>query len=373
MISHRSTALATALLCMATHSLLAGPYQTLNVEVQGVEPFTNQDPWMADVWGYEANGRAYALACQGNALRVVDVTDPTQPFTASFVPSIGTDLKEAKTFGHYAYCVNQNGKLQVIDLAVPTAAVTVGQIGDFAGSHNCFVDERGLLYICGHRNIEGFQVYDLNVNPVSPPMVGVYGNDYCHDITVRNGLLVLCAIADGYFELVDVSNLANIHRISTFTHPGPLGPHSAWLSSDLHWVFTGDEAVGGHLIAWDISNRLAPVPVAEYESGTGQSVHNLLLKGNLLYVSYYAQGVRVLDVSNPPTMFEVGYVDSPLFDDNHCFASQVYRGVWGVYPLTTAGNFYFGNMCGGGLYVARFLGQTTGVSESGTPAAGRTR
>jgi hypothetical protein len=94
----------------------AGPFDTFQVTLEGVLPFTDQDPWMADVWGYELDARAFALACQGNALRVVDVTNPAQPFTASLVPAIGVDLKDAKTFGHHAYCVNQNGKLQVVDL-----------------------------------------------------------------------------------------------------------------------------------------------------------------------------------------------------------------------------------------------------------------
>jgi choice-of-anchor B domain-containing protein len=375
MTSFGSTALAILiLLTISTPTLAGGPFDTFQVVFEGVEPFTDYDPWMADVWGYEAGGRAYALACQGNALRVVDVTDPTQPFTASLVPATGIDLKEVQTYGHYAYCVNQSGKVQVIDLSVPTAAVTVGPIGNFTGSHNLFVERnRGLLFVCGHRNIEGFQVYDLNANPVSPPMVGVYGNDYCHDINVRGGLLLLCAIADGYFELVDVSNLSNIHRISTFTHPGPLGPHSGWISPDFQYVLTCDEQPGGHLIAWDISNQAVPVPVASYESGSGASVHNIQVQGDYAYLSYYSEGVRILNVSDPPNLYEVGHIDSPLFDDNHCFQHDVYKGVWGVYPLTTAGNFYFGNMCGGGLYVARFVGEAIGVPGHEAPVPAGTR
>jgi choice-of-anchor B domain-containing protein len=363
------------LLLVPAISLATGPFDTFQVTLQGVLPFTDYDPWMADVWGYELDARAFALACQGNALRVVDVTNPSAPFTASLVPATGTDLKEAKTFGHYAYCVNQNGKLQVIDLADPDSAVTVAEIGDFGGSHNCYIElSRGLLFVCGHRNIEAFQVYDLNVDPVNPPLVARYGHDYCHDIHVRGDLALVCAIADGYFELVDVSNLAAIERISTFTHPGPLAPHAGWFSDDLNYVFTADEAEGGHLIAWDISNPKAPLPVASYESGTGTSIHNVLLDGNYAYLAYYSEGVRILDVSDPPNMVEVGYIDSPLFDDNSCFKHPFFRGIWGVYPLTTAGNFYFGNMCGGGIYIARFEGQATGVpAGQGGATAARTR
>jgi choice-of-anchor B domain-containing protein len=342
----------------------AGPYDTWNVELQGVLPFSDFDPWVADVWGYETDGRAFALICQGNALRVVELTDPTTPVTASLVPSIGVDLKDVQTYGDYAYCVNQNGRMQVVDLRDPYLAFTAGLIGDFAGAHNCFIErQRGLLFVCGHRNIEGFQVYDLNVDPVNPPLVGRYGNDYCHDVHVRGGLAVVCAVADDYFELVDVSDLGNMQRISTFTHPAPVAPHSAWFTQDMSHVLTADEDVDGHLIAWSIVNPAQPLPVGTFQSGTNTSIHDVHVVGERAYLSYFSQGVRVLDVSDPTNMIEIGYIDSPLFDEDSCFPGPVFRGVWGVYPHTTAGNFYFGNMCGGGVYVARFTPPLVGVDN----------
>jgi choice-of-anchor B domain-containing protein len=356
--------LGAGIAALSSSASLAGPYETWNVELEGVLPFSDFDPWVADVWGYDANGRAYALVCQGNALRVVDVTDPALPVTASLVPSIGIDLKDVQTYGTYAYCVNQNGRMQVVDLSDPYLAFTAGLIGDFAGSHNCFIErQRGLLFICGHRNIEGFQVYDLNVDPVNPPLVGRYGNDYCHDVHVRGGLALVCAVADDYFELVDVSDLGNMQRISTFTHPPPVAPHSGWFTADLTHVLTADEETDGHLIAWNITNPAAPTPVGSFQSGTNTSIHDVHIVGDRAYLSYFSQGVRVLDVSDPTNMIEIGYIDSPLFDENACFEHEVFRGVWGVYPHTTAGNFYFGNMCGGGVYVARFIPPLVSVAD----------
>jgi choice-of-anchor B domain-containing protein len=357
--------LAVACLALAPPPA-AAQIQTLSVTLESRLTVPDYDPWVADVWGYEAAGRAYALVCKGNGLLVVDVTDPAQPLVASTVPALGTDLKDAKTFGHHAYCVNQSGNFQVIDLTDPYAAVTVGEIAISQGSHNCYIEtSRGLLFVCGHSVDEAFVVYDLNVDPVNPPRVAGYGSYYSHDIHVRGGLALVCAIGDGFFELVDVGDLGAMSRVSTFTHPSP-APHSGWFSDDLRYLLTADEIEDGHLIIWDIQDPSQPFPVQIYQSGVGTSIHNVHVEGNLAYVAYYSEGVRIIDLSDPPNAQELGYIDSPDFDENGCFAHPFYRGVWGVYPHTTAGNFYFATMCEGGLYVARFDPGSTAVEERGT-------
>ena len=40
-----------------------------------------------------------------------------------------------------------------------------------------------------------------------------------------------------------------------------------------------------------------------------KSVHNVLIKDDLLYVSYYVYGTRIVDISDPYNPIEVGYYD----------------------------------------------------------------
>ena len=64
-------------------------------------------------------------------------------------------------------------------------------------------------------------------------------------------------------------------------------------------MFTGDENLSGHIKVWDISNYSNINLVnewftPEYET---HSAHNLYVKEgtNQLFISYYADGTRVLD------------------------------------------------------------------------------
>ena len=61
--------------------------------------------------------------------------------------------------------------------------------------------------------------------------------------------------------------------------------------------------------------------------------HNGIIKGNLLYVAYYHDGLRVFDISNPSNPTQVNYYDTYLPNDHIS-----YRGAWGVYPYLESGN-----------------------------------
>jgi hypothetical protein len=101
----------------------------------------------------------------------------------------------------------------------------------------------------------------------------------------------------------------------------------------------------GYLRVYDFSDPADPVQIGEYRTpnslGTGApgsgdySIHNPLVVGERLYASWYSDGVRVLDVSDPTNPTELAYFVPPA---GHNPVKPPQRGtlsqtpqVWGVY------------------------------------------
>ena len=61
--------------------------------------------------------------------------------------------------------------------------------------------------------------------------------------------------------------------------------------------------------------------------------HNTHVDGDFIVTSYYADGVSVVDVSNPSNMVEVGY-----YDTSEDYSGGGFNGAWGAYPWLPSGN-----------------------------------
>jgi hypothetical protein len=101
----------------------------------------------------------------------------------------------------------------------------------------------------------------------------------------------------------------------------------------------------GYLRVYDFSDPAAPVQIGEYRTpnslGTGAvgagdySIHNPLVVGTTLYASWYSDGVRVLDVSDPTSPTEIASFvppagQNPVKPPQRGTLSQMPQ-VWGVY------------------------------------------
>jgi hypothetical protein len=152
--------------------------------------------------------------------------------------------------------------------------------------------------------------------------------------------------------------------------------HSAQYDEGRKLLFSADEdfckASGagiekgfGYMRVWDFS-KATPVQIGSYKTprsmgtddqGAGDFViHNNFLVGNTVYSSWYTDGVRVIDVSNPRSPQEVAYFVPPA-TENPVKPSQ--RGtltnttqVWGVVVDSTTGLVYASDM-NSGLWILR--------------------
>ena len=76
------------------------------------------------------------------------------------------------------------------------------------------------------------------------------------------------------------------------------------------------------------------------------STHNLFVKGNHLYISYYVYGLQILDISDPANLASVGFYDTLEETEG----MSIYSGVWGAFPFFSSNRTIISDRVNG-LYI----------------------
>ena len=292
-----------------------------------------------DIWGYtDEFGNEYALVGTENGVSIVDVTNPNNVFENFWVIDSNSTWRDIKTYGDYAYVTTEAlAGILIINLTdLPNVAgISVSHFygNNWLSAHNLFIDENGYLYIYGaNRGNGGVIIYDLNTNPLLPQEVGTIDNWYTHDGYVLNDTAYLAHVLDGFFSIFDISDKSNPILLGTSPTPSTF-THNIWTTSDHNYTFTTDEVQGGYIASFDVSNPSMPVLLDKIQSSPGSDIipHNVHVKGNLIFTSYYTDGLVVHDISRPNNMIMVGSFDtSPI-------QTGTFNGCWGVYPFFNSG------------------------------------
>ncbi len=324
-----------------------------------------------DLWGYvdPVTGREYALlTARGDGLSIIDVTE-MPPVAVGFVPGV-EDSKDVKTYGTYAYLVNENAPIQIIDLADPANPVQVATLdteGSDGGSHNILV-EGDYLYVIGG-DARGLRIYDLAA-PESPALVGTLfvgaNSKYYHDVEVRNDTLYAAAIYDQGVDIVDVSDKANPSLISTFIYAATsMGAHNICSTESGSYVFVGDEIGSGTWTrVFDVRDPFDVEQVADIIVEAEAPVHNCYVEGDLLYIAHYSEGTRVFDVSDPETPVEVAFYDT------HPEPGASFAGNWTVYPYLPSGKIISSDRQRGLFVLSLDLNPVPAEPDATAPADG---
>ena len=301
---------------------------------------------LSDVWGYANDAGEYALVGVYNGISVVDVTNPYNPVELGFFNGPESIWRDLKTWGDYLYCINDEdgdggAGLQILNLeelinGVSNPTYIENMSLGFETAHNIFIDENGVLYVFGaNYGIGGALMYDLDANPENPPLLGVFNDYYLHDGMARGDTLWGGAINDGVFTVIDVSDKQNPEIIGSHATPNNFS-HNCWISDDGDYLFTTDEVSGAYVAAYDVSNLNDIEEVDRIQAWSPQTnviPHNTHVDGDFIVTSYYADGVSVVDVSNPSNMVEVGY-----YDTSEDYSGGGFNGAWGAYPWLPSGN-----------------------------------
>jgi len=276
-----------------------------------------------DVGGY--NMDVYAsdsllFAAQGyRGLSILDISIPNPPTEIT-----NFDMENATALhgsGDYIYVVG-NGKLYIIDVSYLYSPQIVGVV-DWGWIRGISVYDN-YAYVVGGVNLAIFDISD----PSFPILIGELDNlpgptydvfvsgNYAYLSNGPNGLRIV-NISDpsypweeGYFE--NVNNIYAVYVLGNYAYL-PDRPDDS-------------------LRIVDVSNASAPFQVSSIYIDEARDVH---VSGDYAYVASSWTGVRVIDISDPLNISEVGFFDTKGYAREVYFDEYIYvaDGGGGLYIL----------------------------------------
>jgi len=298
----------------------------------------------SDVEGLEVLGREYAVVGSTLGTHVVDVTEPGNAFEVHFLPGAdgGSFVTHRDYHVHgsllYAVCDQGASSLQIWDLStLPDPPVILYDDDEFVErAHNVFVDDATLtLYLASAKRVGlNTPLLALDVtNPSQPtqlvdlaPWIGG-----CHDLFAWNDTVWING--GGVVRVVDMNPTPHLLG-SLDDYPFQGGNHSGWwVPEDDIYVFA-DETHGSPLKVVDVADitDMQVVSLLSSETAPDAIPHNLMIRDQFVFVSYYHDGLQVFDISNPDQPVKVAWFDT--FAPNH---HNGFAGAWGVHSALPSG------------------------------------
>lgn len=283
----------------------------------------------ADVWGM---GDYMLVARTWQGFSVVDLRAPRSPVVATIRPpgypvapnQLG--ISDIKSDGRYIYAGDNNGGHGVLiydsqpDPMNPHLVSTLSSTGQVTKVHNLWVDGN---YLYAQKKI-----FDITDKAAPRYVTEFSGFNLTHDVVVVDNRAYLANWLQG-IAVFDVTNPLFPILLGSHSYPNAL-THSVWPSEDRNYLYSTDERAGGVVRVWDISSLPTMTQVGQYKAGPPNAyVHNVFVRGDLLFVSYYREGVRVCSIKDPSRPVEIAYYDTYL---PTTVGPCEMAGCWGVYP-----------------------------------------
>ncbi|MFY2560154.1 LVIVD repeat-containing protein [Corallococcus terminator] len=259
------------------------------------------------------------LTARSGGLTVFDVTDKRHPILKTSISLPGDNYWNGVWSHENAlYVASNDAGIVVYDISKPSEPVFVRALyaGDY-GVHTVLV-HGGRLY--GTANEGRTVIYDL-ANPLEPVLLqsltlpDQFNTGGPHDLFVYGERLYVNNAQGGY-AVVDIARLDDMKLLGQYTYGDAFSHHSAvGTFAGRTIAFEGGEFAGSHLRVLDVTDPANIVKIGEHRLRPVSSIHNLILKDTRLYIAWYQEGVRVLDVANPTRPRQVAHYNVFREDD----------------------------------------------------------
>lgn len=359
-----------------------------------------------DVWGFvDLNtNREYVIAGFNTGTAVFDVSDPESPQEIGFVAGQNAVWRDIKVYQYfddaaarwkaYAYVTTDGvtDGMIVIDLTgLPHFIVKRNYVSDFSAAHNVYVSNTEFstgvsltgdtpsIIVAGANIGNGrYRAYSL-ANPASPTFIEdapITTDRYMHDaasiiitdsrkdtqcVNAATYCNVLLDFNENTIEIWDITDPASPAQLSSTPYANSSYVHSGWWSEDKQFMFVHDEldeqgfGLQTTVRIFSLADLTNPLLAGTWSGPTTAIDHNGFVRGNRYYMSNYARGLTVLDISNPAQPVEVGRLDTYPFTDGSSFV-----GAWGAYPYLPSGTIAISDI-DSGVYLAS--DETRAVAE----------
>lgn len=265
-----------------------------------------------------------------DGLHIVDLADPAAPrdvgHLAARFPEVGeyyNDVKlvEREDGAVFALAASNVRGVVVIDVSAPEAPAEVlafpdppvGAEDPTVNVHSIFVEgTRAYFTVFG-----GIEIYEV-ADPAAPVYLGGYwlpdldtAGGFVHDLYVEDGVAYLDYWDRGLVVIDTATDPANPTQIGVFDDYDRRTSHSNWVTSaggrrvSVH----GDEDFDAHLRVIDVDPASATAfqEIGAYQTRPEVSIHNIMARGEQALVTYYQDGLRVLDLSDPTAPVETAH------------------------------------------------------------------
>jgi len=299
------------------------------------------DVHTSDLWVWEGvDGRDYAVTGTWGANGEAYFWDVTDPANMSIIDTVTVDARTVNDVkvsedGRTAVITREGASdrkngIVILDVSDPRNVEIISEYNDglTGGVHNAFIYKNHVFAVNNGRR---YDIIDIS-DPRNPQTVSRFELDTpghsIHDVWVENGIAYSSNWSDGVVAVdvgstpaaqsperhnTGVGSPENPVKLGSYAYPSGWN-HAAFPfkseSTGDFYIIAGDEAFPNglsiddkptipagwiHFIkfedGWDSPREVARYEVPE--AGT----HNMWVKGDTLYVSYYNAGLRVVDIS----------------------------------------------------------------------------
>ena len=334
-----------------------------------------------DVWGYSHDGKEFVVYGARDKIAIVDVTDCSNPIEEAVINDGNSTIwRDFKEYGDYIYGVCDQGS-EGLEIINKDDYTWTQNTDDFTRAHNIFVDkDNARLYavgFSGQGSSKAMVIYDLADTPEDPALLATINfnsfdegnsisNWYVHDVYVRDNI-AYCSHGYSDYAIWDFTDATSPILLGTSEADGLNSyNHSSWVTEDLKYAYIAEEVPQKEITILDISDVTDIQYIGQFSdplltnAPTPPRAHNPFIRADLLYISYYHDGLKVYDISDPLKPVVEAYFDTA---SGHTSYSS-YIGAWGVYPYLPNGCIAVSDIEDGLVLLEHEVATTSTVSNS---------
>ena len=336
-----------------------------------------------DVWGYSHDDKEFIVYGARNRIAIVDVTDCSNPIEEAVINDGNSTIwRDFKDYGDYIYGVCDQGS-EGLEIINKNDYTWTQNTDNFTRAHNIFVDkDNARLYavgFSGQGSSKAMVIYDLSDTPEDPELLATINfndfdagnsisNWYVHDVYVRDNI-AYCSHGYSDYAIWDFTDATNPILQGTSEADGLNSyNHSSWVTADLKYAYIAEEVPQKEITILDISDVTDIQYIGQFSdplltgASTPPRAHNPFIREDLLYISYYHDGVKVYDISDPLNPIIEGYFDTADATDHTTYSGYV--GAWGIYPYLPNGCIGVADIEDGLILLEHEVETTSTISNS---------
>ncbi|MGB3479993.1 MAG: T9SS type A sorting domain-containing protein [bacterium] len=245
----------------------------------------------------------YAYLGNGSSLRILDVSNPSNPSEIGSVSELPGYLWDLTVSGDYVYTAEGNG-VSIIDVSVPSSPSLAGRFDNVSFGISYGIAVKGNYTYVG-AYVDGTTGYLLVLDvadPSNPQLVDTlyFDDGPIYSVEIQGDYAYLTTSWD-WAPVVDISDPANPVRVADING-------SSWgfnIKTSGNLVF-----VSAQMSCWiaDITDPTNPVTLTLIEPpDIATNITDVGIYGQYAYITSFESGLRILDITIPYCPVEVGY------------------------------------------------------------------